>query len=176
MSIQDIKSMIPDFAKDLRLNLSGVLGKDGSPALTDAQRWGVAAASAYATGDRQLLAAIEADAAEQLDDSYRQAARSAAAIMGMNNVYYRFLHLSSNQDYGQMPARLRMTVIGNPGIEKADFELFALAVSAINGCGLCIDSHEKVLRQAGVSTAAIQDAVRIASVISAVAAILQQEA
>lgn len=175
MSIQEIKSTIPDYAKDLRLNLSSVLGKDGSPALSDAQRWGVAAASAYATGNSELLAAIEVDAGEQLDDAYRQAARSAAAIMGMNNVYYRFLHLSSNEDYGQMPARLRMTVIGNPGIEKADFELFALAVSAINGCGMCIDSHEKVLRQAGISTAAIQDAVRIAAVISAVASVLRQE-
>ncbi len=175
MSIQNIKNAIPDFAKDLRLNISSVVSSDGSPALNDAQRWGVAVASAYATGNRELLAAIETDAGEQLDSSYRQAARSAAAIMGMNNVYYRFIHLSSNEDYGQVPARLRMTVIGNPGIEKADFELFALAVSAINGCGLCIDSHEKVLRQAGVSTAAIQDAVRIASVISAVATILQQE-
>lgn len=175
MSIQDIKNVIPDFAKDLRLNISSVISSDGSPALNNAQRWGVAIASAYATGNRQLLAAIDAEAGEQLESGYRQAARSAAAIMGMNNVYYRFIHLSSNEDYSQMPARLRMTVIGNPGIEKADFELFALAVSAINGCGLCIDSHEKVLRQAGVSVAAIQDAVRIASVINAVATVLQQE-
>ncbi len=174
MSIQDLKSAIPDYAKDLRLNLSSVLSNDGSPALNDAQRWGVALAAAFATGQRQLLAAIEADGAEQLDNSYRQAARSAAAIMGMNNVYYRFLHLSSNEDYAQMPARLRMTVIGNPGIEKADFELFSIAVSAINGCGMCIDAHEKVLRQAGVSTSAIQDAVRIAAVINAVATVLVQ--
>ncbi len=175
MSIQAIKSAIPDYAKDLRLNLSSVLGGDGSPALNDAQRWGVALASAYAVGNRELLASIEAGAGEQLDDAYRQAARSSAAIMGMNNIYYRFVHLSSNQDYGQMPARLRMTVIGNPGIEKVDFELFSLAVSAINGCGMCIDSHEKVLRQAGFSTAGIQDAVRIAAVIHAVAGVLQQE-
>lgn len=175
MSIQDLKGKLPDYAKDLRLNLSSVLGSDGSPALSDAQRWGVALASAYATGNRELLAAIESDAGEQLDDAYRQAARSAAAIMGMNNIYYRFLHLASNEEYGQMPARLRMTVIGNPGIEKADFELFSLAVSAINGCGMCIDSHEKVVRQAGISTAAVQDSVRIASVINAVASVLAQE-
>lgn len=176
MSIQDLKSRIPDYAKDLRLNLSTVLTSEGSPALNDAQRWGVALASAFSTGQRDLLASIDADAGELLDDSYRKAARSAASIMGMNNIYYRFLHLSSNEDYGQMPARLRMTVIGNPGIEKVDFELFSLAVSAINGCGLCIDSHEKVLRHAGMSTSAIQDAVRIASVVNAVGSVLAQEA
>ncbi len=176
MSIQELKNIIPDYAKDLRLNLSSVLSNAGAPGLNDNQRWGVAVASAYATGQRELLAAIEADAGEQLDAAYRQAARSAAAIMGMNNIYYRFLHLSSNEDYSQMPARLRMTVIGNPGIEKVDFELFSIAVSAINGCGMCIDAHEKVLRQHGVSTSAIQDAVRIAAVVNAVASVLSQEA
>jgi len=95
--------------------------------------------------------------------------------MGMNNIYYRFLHLASNEEYGKLPARLRMTVIGNPGIDKGDFELLSLAVSAINGCGMCIDSHEKVLARAGVSAKAIQDAVRIAAVIHAVAVVLDTD-
>jgi alkyl hydroperoxide reductase subunit D len=96
--------------------------------------------------------------------------------MGMNNIYYRFLHLSSNPEYGQLPGRLRMSVIGNPGIEKADFELFSLAVSAVNGCGLCVDSHEKVIRQHGISAEGIQSAVRIAAVLHAVAAVLRNNA
>ena len=66
------------------------------------------------------------------------AARAAAAIMGMNNIYYRFLHLVEDAEYQTMPARLRMNVIGNPGIDKLDFELLSLAVSAVNGCGLCV--------------------------------------
>ena len=93
----------------------------------------------------------------------------------MNNVYYRFLHLVSEKEYQTMPAGLRMSVIGNPGIPKADFELMSLAVSAINGCGLCIDSHEKVLRKEGVTAQAIQSAVRIAAVLQAVAATLRAE-
>ena len=89
----------------------------------------------------------------------------------MNNVYYRFVHLASNPEYGQMPARLRMNVIGSPGIENEDFELFSLAVSAMNGCGLCIDSHERVLQQHGVKAETIQTAVRVAAVIKAVATV-----
>ena len=70
-----------------------------------------------------------------------------------------------------LPAKLRMNAIGNPGIDKADFELFSLAVSAINGCGTCIDSHEKVLNQHGIKTETIQAAARIAAVIKAVATV-----
>ena len=95
----------------------------------------------------------------------------AAAVMAMNNVYYRFVHLSSNKEYATLPARLRMNVIGSPGIEKDDFELFSLAVSAMNGCGMCIDAHEKVLRGHGVSSEVIQTAVRIAAVLKAAATI-----
>jgi len=75
-----------------------------------------------------------------------------------------------------MPAKLRMNVIGKSGVDKADFELWCLAVSAINGCGMCIDSHEKVLRNAGFTSEQIQAAVRIASVVHAVAATLDGEA
>jgi len=93
----------------------------------------------------------------------------------MNNVYYRFVHLSSSKDYKTLPAKLRMNVIANPGVDKADFELWSLAVSAINGCGLCIDSHEAELRKHGVSAEQIQTAVRIASTVKGIAAVLNAE-
>ncbi len=67
--------------------------------------------------------------------------------MAMNNVYYRFTHLAGNQEYRNMPAKLRMNVIGATGIDKIDFELFSLAVSAINGCGMCIDAHVAVAEE-----------------------------
>ena len=91
--------------------------------------------------------------------------------MAMNNVYYRFVHLASNPEYGQMPAKLRMNVIGSPGIDKADFELFCLAVSAMNGCGMCIDAHEKVLKGHVVKPDVIQSAARIGAVMKAVATV-----
>lgn len=64
-----------------------------------------------------------------------------------------------------------MNFIGSPGIEKNDFELFSLAVSAINGCGMCIDSHEKLLKQHGIKPETIQSAVRIAAVMQAMATV-----
>ena len=81
----------------------------------------------------------------------------------MNNIYYRFLHLVEDVEYQGMPARLRMNVLANPGIDRLDFELLSLAVSAINGCGLCVSSHEKKLRQHGITREMIQSAVRIAA-------------
>ncbi|MFN7173715.1 MAG: carboxymuconolactone decarboxylase family protein [Thermaurantiacus tibetensis] len=170
MALADLAQTLPDHAKDLRLNLSSLLA-DAS--LSDQQKYGALLACAHATGVAPLVRAAEAEAAAKLSPAALHAARAAAAIMAMNNVYYRFTHLASNPEYRTLPARLRMNVIGAPGIEKADFELFCLAVSAINGCGACIDSHEKVLQQHGVKTETIQTAVRLASVVNAVGAVLR---
>jgi lipoyl-dependent peroxiredoxin subunit D len=168
-----IRDSIPDYARDLKLNLGSVLTTAGAPGLSEQQIWSVAVASAIASRNTEFTRAIEAAAATKLDAAYLQAARAAAAIMGMNNVYYRFLHLVEDTEYSTLPARLRMNVIGNPGIPKLDFELLSLAVSAINACGLCITSHEKKLRADGVSREMIQSAVRIAAVVHAVAVVLE---
>ena len=170
MSVNDLARTLPDFAKDLRLNISSLLSE---PVLTDQQKYGTLVACAHATGYGPLIRAAEEEASKNIAEVAITAAKSAAAIMAMNNVYYRFVHLASNKEYGKLPAKLRMNVIGSPGIEKVDFELFSLAVSAINGCGMCIDAHEKVLAQHGVSTETIQSAVRLASVVNAVAKTLQ---
>ena len=170
MSLKEFADTLPDYAKDLRLNVSSLLSDQ---TLGDQRKYGLLLACAHGTGYRPIVAAAEAEAEGKLSPEAANAARAAAAVMAMNNVYYRFVHLASNPEYGKLPAKLRMNVIGNPGIDKADFELFSLAVSAINGCGMCIDAHEKVLRDHGVSTATIQNAVRIASVVNAVAKTLQ---
>lgn len=173
MQVVELARALPDFAKDLRLNMSLLMNET---VLSDQQKLGTLLACAHATGVRPLIAAAEADAAALLSPEAMNAARAAAAIMAMNNVYYRFTHLASNPQYRTLPARLRMNVIGAPGIDKADFELFSLAVSAINGCGACIDSHEKVLVQHGVTPEVIQAAVRLASVVAAVGATLRATA
>jgi lipoyl-dependent peroxiredoxin subunit D len=169
MSLEHLKNRLPDYAKDLKLNLSSLAAE---PSLTEQQRAGTFVASALASRHGGTTQAILAEFGPKLAPEALTAARAAAAIMAMNNVYYRFTHLASSSDYKTLPARLRMNVIGKPGVEKADFELWCLAVSAINGCGLCIDAHEKVLRAAGVTAEQIQAAVRIASVVHAVAATL----
>jgi alkyl hydroperoxide reductase subunit D len=172
-TLELIRESIPDYARDLKLNLGSVLTVTGAPGLNERQIWTVAVASAIASRNLAFTRGIEAAAEEYLDAAHLQAARSAAAIMGMNNIYYRFLHLVEDAEYQAMPARLRMNVIANPGIDKLDFELLSLAVSAINGCGLCISSHEKKLRQHGYTREMIQSAVRIAATVHAVAGVLE---
>ncbi|HTZ77017.1 MAG TPA: carboxymuconolactone decarboxylase family protein [Stellaceae bacterium] len=172
MSIETLKSRLPDYAKDLKLNLSTLLAE---PALTQQQRAGTFVASALAARNPTLVAAILGEMAPQLSPEALAAAKAAASVMAMNNIYYRFTHLTSAPEYRTMPAKLRMNVIGKPGVERADFELWSLAVSAINGCGMCIDAHEHELRKAGVTAEAIQAAVRIAAVVHAIAATLDGE-
>ena len=170
MTIDALKDRLPDFAKDVRLNLSALVNDETLGVQT---KWGLLLACALATRNADVARAFEAQAANHLDAAALGAARAAATIMAMNNVYYRFVHLASNAEYQTMPAKLRMNVIGNPGVPKVDFELWSLAVSAINGCGLCIDSHEKVLREAGVDASTIQTAVRFASVLQSLAVALE---
>src|SRR5258705_89724 len=138
MSLEEIRASIPEYARDLRLNLGSVLSPAGAPGLSETQIWLIALAAALAARNARFARALEALAAAQLQPAQLQAAHAAAAIMGMNNVYYRFLHLVGDSEYQRMPARLRMNVIANPGIDKVDFELASLAVSAINAYGLSI--------------------------------------
>jgi len=174
MSLSALKASIPEYAKDLRLNLDSVLAETGAPGLTAKQIGLVALASAIAARHAPLVAAIEADASANATTQELNGARTAAAIMAMNNVYYRFTHLVGDNEYQTMRAGLRMNAMSNPGCDKIDFELCSLAVSAINGCGMCMDSHEKTLRKHIVSAQAIQSAVRIAAVVNAVAVTLEQ--
>jgi alkyl hydroperoxide reductase subunit D len=172
-TLDTIRDAIPDYARDLRLNLGSVLSTSGAPGLSEKQIWAVALASAIASRNAELTRDIEVLAAAHLDAAYINGARAAAAIMGMNNVYYRFLHLVEDPEYAQLPARLRMNVIGNPGIDKVDFELLSLAVSAINGCGTCVASHERQLRKNELTRETVQSAVRIAATVHAVARVLE---
>jgi lipoyl-dependent peroxiredoxin subunit D len=169
MHTEKLRESIKDFAKDIRLNLSSVLTEEGAPGLTAQQIWAVALACAYSTKSAPLIEAVSADSQSALGDLHTEAAKSAAAIMAMNNIYYRFLHLSDDKEFSKMPAKLRMNVIGKPGIEKRDFELMCLAVSALSGCGSCINSHVSEVKKAGVTNEGIQSSIRIASVINAAA-------
>ena len=173
MSLSQLKDRLPDYARDLKLNLSAI-GSAGE--LNPRQQWGAALSAALTTRNADLIQAVAADAAPHLDEASTKAARAASAIMGMNNIYYRFTHFMEGTDYEKMPARLRMQVIGNPGVDHVDFELWCLGVSAITGCEKCVRSHEKVVRDKGASAAMVQDVVRIASILHGVAGVLEAEA
>ena len=171
-TLDTLRDALPDYARDLKLNLGSVLSPSGAPGLSERQIWAVALGAAEASRNPAFATAMGELAAAYLDAAYQSGARAAAAIMGMNNVYYRFLHLVEDPEYGRMPARLRMNVIGNPGIDKVDFELVSLAVSAINGCGTCVASHERQVRQHGLPREAVQSTVRVAATVHAVARVL----
>lgn len=175
MDLDRLREQLPDTARDLKLNLGSVLTPQGAPGLSEQAIHATALAVACATGDTEFAQVLEDHAGERLDPAHRKAARAAAGIMAMNNVYYRFTHLVSDPEYARLPARLRMNVIGNPGIARVDFELLCLAVSAVNGCGACVDAHERQVREAGLSREAVQSAVRIAAVVNAVASVRAME-
>jgi len=165
-SLAPLLERLPPYAKDLKLNFSSLLSE---PALDEEKRAGTFVAAALASRNDELIRAVDAEFAARLGPSGSAAARAAAAVMAMTNIYYRFVHLAENEEYARLPAKLRMSVMANPGTSKENFELWSLAVSAVNGCGRCITAHERVLRAAGVTVEQIQAAIRIAAVVHAVA-------
>jgi alkyl hydroperoxide reductase subunit D len=170
-ALDALKARLPEHLRDVRLNLAVITG---TSSLTPRQHWGVALVSALAARNADVVRAIAAAAAPHLDEAARKAAEGAASVMAMNNVYYRFLHFAGEGNpYQPLPARLRMQVIGKPGVDHLDFELWCLAASAVNGCGACVVSHDRVVREKGASAPMVQDAVRLAAVVHALAASLE---
>ncbi|MEA2163492.1 MAG: lipoyl-dependent peroxiredoxin subunit [Thermoanaerobaculia bacterium] len=172
-AVEDLRARLPEHARDTKLNLQSVL-QPGT--LTAAQRWGTAVASAAAARNRELLDAIVSDARAELGenpDAVIEDAFAAASLMAMNNVYYRFKHMIAKESYEQKPARLRMQRIAKPSTNKPDFELFCLAVSAINACEMCIRSHEAGVLAGGMSEDHVVEAIRIAAVMSAAAVAME---
>ncbi len=172
MTLEELSNQIPDYAKDMRVNLSNVLQQ---AELNDQQRWGTAAACAMVCHNMDVIEAIVTEAAKHLSPEALSASKTAAAIMGMNNIYYRFQHLVGREKYREIPARLRMQGIRTHGSDPVDFELWCLAVSAINGCGSCVASHEAVVVSKGITEEQVVAAIRIAAVIHAVASVMDTE-
>jgi alkyl hydroperoxide reductase subunit D len=173
MSLDTLIDNIPAYAKDLKLNFSSVVRQQTD--LTEQQLWGTVVACAVASRNEELITTALEEAAKYLTPQALDAAKGASAIMAMNNIFYRFTHLASNEKYATMRAGLRMNVIRTHGIDHLDFELWCVAVSAINGCGACVDSHDKVLREKGFAEEKILAAVRVASVLHAIAVVLDTE-
>lgn len=169
-AIDALRECFPELAKDIKLNLQAVLG---GGTLSPEQRWGVAIASAAASRQPALLDAVLDDARRSVAETVVDDGLAAAALMAMNNVYYRFRHLVGKESYSGKPARLRMNRLVRPATTKTDFELFCLAVSAINGCESCVRAHEQVVIEAGLAEDAVNDAIRIAATIQAAALALE---
>lgn len=171
-----LAARLPAHAGDLRRNLTSVL--DDSR-LSPQQLWGTLLVTAIASRSAVVLREIGREARARLTPEAYTAARSVAATTAVNNVFFRTRHLLSDPAYGTLRTGLRRDVLGArrpAGVGRADHELWSLAVSAVNACGACLDAHERALRAAGVERETVQEAFRIAAVVTALAVTLEAEA
>ena len=174
MAMEDLTGSLPAYAKDLKLNYSSLVKQNTE--LTPQQLWGTVVAAAIATRNPELTAAALAEAvAAGLTADAIDAIKAASAIMGMNNIYYRFHHLTTNDKYATLPARLRMNALRGHKVNHVDFELWCLVVSAVNACEKCVDSHERVLRDKGATEELINAAIRVTAVVHAIGVVLDSE-
>ena len=172
MSIDTLKDRLPDYARDVRLNLSSLASEQ---LLSPQQKAGSFIAAALAANHAPTTQAVVDAFAGELTPEALNAVKIAATLMAMNNIYYRFVHLVHADDYKTLPAKLRMTAMAKPGVDKVDFELWSLVVSTVNGCGMCLESHEKVLREHGLSAEQVQAGIRIAATVHSAARTLAAE-
>ena len=164
-ALQSIKDSIPDYAKDLRLNLDAVIARSS---LTPAEAAGAALAAAFAAKAPALVAALSTH--EALDATHAQGALTAAALMGMNNVWYPYVEMAGDEELKTLRAELRMNAYAtHGGVDRRSFELYALAASIVGKCEFCVRSHYRTLREDGMTAQQLRDAGRIAAVINGIA-------
>lgn len=173
MSLDDLRNALPDYASDQKTNVDALVAEG---LLSDQQKWGCFLACAYATGVASVIKTFEVEAATRLSAAATAAVRSSAIITAMNTVYYRAINLLQNHTYRSAPARLSMTALSQTNVDKIDFELWSFAVSAVHGCGACLNAHEAELHKRGVTIERVQAALRIASTVNAIAAAASIEA
>jgi alkyl hydroperoxide reductase subunit D len=161
--LNSIKEMIPDYAKDIRLNIDGTIARstlEGNDAL------GVALSAAFAAKNRKFVDAIRESGL--LSPEEVNAALTASALMGMNNVWYPFVEMAGDADLKTLPAQLRMNAYASHGgVDKRRFEMYALAASIIGKCHFCVQSHSELLKKEGMSVQQLRDIGRIAAVVNA---------
>ena len=165
--MENILNNLPEYAKDTKLNYSAIVNNHSL--LNDTRFYGLLLVSAITSRNKVITDAITELVKQHLDEKTINGAKASASIMAMNNIYYRFTDLSDNEEYIKMPAGLRMNVMRDPGVDKVDFELWSLGASVINGCSMCINSHEKQLLNAGITRDIIQFTAKVAAIIHALA-------
>jgi len=164
--IEQVKESIPDHSKDIRLNVDSVINR--SP-LDPVDTHAIAYVSALAAGNGGLAFEIEHNSPLFQDEKVRDAAKTAASLMGMNNVYYPFVEMCSDPDLKGLPPGLRMNAYAtHGGVSKKQFEMYALAASIIGKCHFCVKNHYDTLKKEGMTSQELQHIGKIASVINAI--------
>lgn len=164
-----LKERLPEHAKDIRLNLDGVIARSS---LAPEDALGVALAAAFAAKSKPLVDAFKA----AVPPAEGYAALTAAALMGMNNVWYPFVEMAGDDDLKTQRPELRMNAYATSGgVAKAKFEAYALAASIVGKCHFCVQSHYALLKEEGWTTQQLRDIGRIAAVVNAAALVLAAE-
>ena len=170
--LNSIKALIPDYAKDIRLNIDGTIARsslEGNDAV------GVALAAAFAAKSRKIIDIIQASGA--LSEEEGNAVLTASALMGMNNIWYPYIEMADDADLKTQPAQLRMNAYAtNGGVDKRRFEMYALSASIVGKCHFCVKSHFELLKKEGMSSTQLRDVGRIAAVINAAAQVIAASA
>ena len=171
MDLQTIKDRLPDYARDVKLNLDAVVLRSSLP-LADAA--GAALAAAYAAGSPALIDAFRG--LDALDPAHAKAAQTAAALMAMNNVWYPFVEMAADPELKTLRPELRMNAYAtHGGVDQRSFELYALAASIVGKCEFCVRSHYKLLKDGGMTAQQLRDVGRIAAAVAAAARALAIE-
>lgn len=163
--VDQVKASIPDHAKDIKLNLDAVINRSG---LDEIDAHACALAAAIMAGNGELAYEISMNG-PLMGTPEREAAKTAAALMGMNNIYYPFVEMTGDENLKGLPAGLRMQAYAtHGGVSKKKFEMYALCASIVGKCHFCVKSHYDILKNEGMTVQQLQAVGKIAAVINAV--------
>lgn len=167
MWVEQLKESLPEYAKDIKLNLDSVINRSTvDPELATH----LALAASFATGNGKLIAFIAASSANEVE---KNAAMTAGALMAQNNVWYPYVEMADDPALKGLPAQLRMNAIASHGgTTKANFEAYSLASSIIGKCHFCVKAHYETLKKEGYTVEQLRDIGRIAAVITSVSRVL----
>lgn len=166
--IEQLVNGIPDYAKDIRLNLDSVINR--STIADENVVKGIALAAAYAAGSSKIVEVISSQFANEVE---YKASLTAAALMAMNNVWYPFVEMTEDPNLKGLPAQLRMNAYASHGgTSKANFEAYALSASIVGKCHFCVKSHYHTLLKEGFTVEQLRDVGRIAATINAAAKVI----
>ncbi len=158
------------YLKDLRVNFKNTLTSEH---LSEKEIYLLATAVATNEKNERLLQFFK-DGAKQREATAEEIAEAVAcaSLLASNNIFYRFRHFTGKEKYNQLPARIKMNIMMKPVLGKEFFELVSLAVSAVNGCEMCVNAHENSLLDLGSSEERIFEAVRLAAVVTSLGKIV----
>lgn len=169
-TLQNLGNADSKYLRDLKLNVKAVLTSEN----LSAKETNLLALAVTTNNNIEILSTAFASKAKEngATDAEIADAQACASLLSANNVLYRFRHFTEKEVYNNAPARLRMNIMMNPVLGKEFFELVSLAVSAVNGCEMCVKSHEQSVLHAGSTELRVWDAIRLASIITSLGKII----